>query len=40
MTSFDVQTAVKIILPGELGVHANQEGQKATIKYMSWTKYG
>lgn len=33
MTINDVQTAVRLVLPGELGKHAISEGIKAMVKY-------
>jgi len=35
ITSRDIQTAVRLILPGELAKHAVSEGTKAVTKYMS-----
>ena len=35
MTSREVQTAVRLILPGELAKHAVSEGTKAVTKYTS-----
>ena len=35
LTSRDVQTAVRLILPGELSKHAVSEGTKAVHKYMA-----
>jgi len=35
LSSRDVQTAVKLILPGELSKHAVSEGTKAVTKYIS-----
>lgn len=33
ITSNDIQTAVRLVLPGELGKHAISEGIKAMVKY-------
>lgn len=33
ITSNDIQTAVRLMLPGELGKHAISEGIKAIVKY-------
>merc|ERR1711917_23868 len=38
MTSRDIQTAVRLILPGELAKHAVSEGTKAVTKYTASTK--
>merc|ERR1712198_2487 len=38
MTSRDIQTAVRLILPGELAKHAVSEGTKAVTKYTATTK--
>eukprot|EP00877_Chromochloris_zofingiensis_P009787 jgi/Chrzof1/5061/Cz15g10110.t1 len=35
MTSREIQTAVRLILPGELAKHAISEGTKAVTKYTS-----
>ena len=35
MTSRDIQTSVKLILPGELTKHAVSEGNKAVTKYFT-----
>lgn len=35
MTSRDIQTSVKLILPGELTKHAVSEGTKAVTKYVT-----
>ncbi|KAK3043629.1 hypothetical protein RJ639_001691 [Escallonia herrerae] len=35
MSSREIQGAVKLVLPGELGKHAVSEGTKAVTKYMS-----
>lgn len=35
--SREVQTAVRLVLPGELGKHAVSEGTKAVTKYSSST---
>ncbi|XP_062194499.1 uncharacterized protein LOC133897708 [Phragmites australis] len=35
LTSREVQSAVRLVLPGELGKHAISEGVKAVSKYMS-----
>ena len=35
ITSREIQTAVRLILPGELGKHAVSEGTKAVTKYLS-----
>lgn len=37
ITSREVQTAVRLILPGELAKHAVSEGTKAVTKYNSST---
>ena len=38
LSSREVQTAVKLLLPGELAKHAVSEGTKAVTKYSShWT---
>jgi histone H2B len=36
LSSREVQSAVKLVLPGELGRHAMSEGTKAISKYMSY----
>jgi histone H2B len=36
LTSREVQSAVRLVLPGELGRHAISEGTKAISKYMSY----
>lgn len=38
MTSREIQGAVKLILPGELGKHAIAEGSKAVTNYMAYDK--
>ena len=35
LSSRDIQTAVRLILPGELAKHAISEGTKATTKFSS-----
>jgi histone H2B len=35
ITSREIQTAVKLLLPGELAKHAVSEGTKAVTKYTS-----
>jgi histone H2B len=35
LTSREIQTAVRLILPGELAKHAVSEGTKAVTKYTS-----
>ncbi|XP_069083373.1 histone H2B-like [Pleurodeles waltl] len=35
ITSREIQTAVKLVLPGELSKHALSEGTKAVAKYMA-----
>lgn len=35
ITSREIQTAVRLVLPGELGKHAVSEGTKAVTKYTS-----
>ena len=35
ITSLEIQTAVKLLLPGELAKHAISEGTKAVTKYTS-----
>jgi histone H2B len=35
LTSREVQSAVRLVLPGELGKHAISEGTKAVTNYMS-----
>ena len=35
LTSREVQTAVRLLLPGELAKHAVSEGTKAVTKYSS-----
>ncbi|XXG45389.1 hypothetical protein AAC387_Pa02g0482 [Persea americana] len=35
MTSREIQGAVRLVLPGELGKHANAEGTKAVTNYMT-----
>jgi histone H2B len=35
MTSRDIQTAVRLLLPGELSKHAVSEGTKAVTKYTA-----
>jgi len=37
LTSREIQTAVRLILPGELAKHAVSEGTKAVVKYTSYT---
>ena len=36
LSSREVQSAVRLVLPGELGRHAMSEGTKAISKYMSY----
>jgi histone H2A len=38
ITDSEIQLAVKLIVPGELGKHAVGEGKKAVRKYKSYTK--
>lgn len=39
MTSREIQTAVRLILPGELAKHAVSEGTKAVTKFTSgWSR--
>lgn len=38
LTSREIQTAVRLILPGELAKHAVSEGTKAVTKYSSWVQ--
>ncbi|KAK2945904.1 putative Histone H2B [Blattamonas nauphoetae] len=38
LTSREIQTAVRLILPGELAKHAVSEGTKSVTKYMSADK--
>jgi len=38
LTSREIQTAVRLILPGELAKHAVQEGTKAVTKFTKWVK--
>lgn len=35
ITDREIRTAVRLILPGELGKHAISEGMKAVVKYTS-----
>ena len=35
MTAREIQTAVRLVLPGELAKHAVSEGTKAVTKYQS-----
>ena len=35
ITSFELQTAVRLLLPGELAKHAVSEGTKAVTKYTT-----
>jgi histone H2B len=35
MSSREIQTAVRLLLPGELAKHAVSEGTKAVTKYMT-----
>jgi len=35
LTSREIQTAVRLILPGELAKHAVSEGTKAVVKYTA-----
>ena len=35
ITSREIQTSVRLLLPGELAKHANSEGTKAVTKYTS-----
>ncbi len=37
LTSREIQTAVRLLLPGELSKHAVSEGTKAVTKYTSST---
>ncbi|XP_065079413.1 histone H2B-like [Ochlerotatus camptorhynchus] len=37
ITSREIQTAVRLLVPGELAKHAVSEGTKAVIKYTSST---
>jgi hypothetical protein len=37
LTSREIQTAVRLLLPGELAKHAVSEGTKAVTKYTSST---
>jgi histone H2B len=37
ITSREIQTAVRLVLPGELAKHAVSEGTKAVTKYNSST---
>lgn len=39
LSSREVQSAVKLILPGELARHAVSEGTKAVTKYIQWEKW-
>ena len=39
MTSREIQTAARLVLPGELARHAVSEGTKAVAKFMENTKY-
>merc|ERR1711881_689624 len=39
ISSREIQTSVRLILPGELAKHAVSEGTKAVTKYSSSTKY-
>ena len=38
LSSREIQTAVRLILPGELAKHAVSEGTKAVTKYTSSSK--
>ena len=38
MSSREIQTAVRLLLPGELAKHAISEGTKAVTKYTSYKK--
>ena len=38
LSARDVQTAVRLVFPGELAKHANAEGNKAVSKYMASIK--
>lgn len=38
MQARDIQTAVRLILPGELAKHAVSEGAKATLKFQGKSK--
>ncbi|KAJ1850768.1 histone H2B [Coemansia sp. RSA 1822] len=38
ITSREIQTAVRLLLPGELSRHAVSEGTKATTKYVAASK--
>ncbi|XP_054670101.1 histone H2B 1/2/3/4/6-like [Grus americana] len=40
ITSREIQTAVRLLLPGELAKHAVSEGTKAVTKYTSSKSYG
>lgn len=40
ISSREIQTAVRLLLPGELAKHAVSEGTKAVTKYTSATKWG
>uniref|UniRef100_A0A8R1XWB4 Histone domain-containing protein n=2 Tax=Onchocerca TaxID=6281 RepID=A0A8R1XWB4_ONCVO len=35
ITAREIQTAIRLILPGELAIHAVSEGTKAVTKYMN-----
>jgi histone H2B len=37
LTSREIQTAIRLLLPGELAKHAVSEGTKAVTKYTSYT---
>jgi histone H2B len=39
LSSREVQSAVKLILPGELARHAVSEGTKAVTKYIQWKQW-
>lgn len=39
ISSREIQTAVRLLLPGELAKHAVSEGSKAVIKYMETKEY-
>ncbi|KAJ1849001.1 histone H2B, partial [Coemansia sp. RSA 486] len=38
ITSREIQTAVRLLLPGELSRHAVSEGTKATTKFVAASK--
>ena len=39
LSSREVQSAVKLMLPGELAKHAISEGTKAVTKFTHWEKW-